>query len=275
MDKSILITGCSSGLGYDAAHGLRKRGWRVFATCRNELDCEKLRKEGLESFKLDYDDSNSIKLAVEYVVNNNNGVLGALFNNGAFACPGAVEDLPRDALRAIFETNFFGYHELTTEIIPLMRAQGYGRIINCSSVLGIVPLKWRGAYNATKFALEGLTQTLRLEMRGSPIDVILLNPGPVTSKIRENSIPHFEKWINWRNSVWAEHYEAALIGRLRQKSTINKFELPASAVTEKLLLALESQKPAPSYYITKPTYFMALMRRVLPTSLLERLLATI
>ena len=275
MDKSILITGCSSGLGYDAAHGLRKRGWRVFATCRNELDCEKLRKEGLESFKLDYDDSNSIKLAVEYVVNNNNGVLGALFNNGAFACPGAVEDLPRDALRAIFETNFFGYHELTKEIIPLMRAQGYGRIINCSSVLGIVPLKWRGAYNATKFALEGLTQTLRLEMRGSPVDVILLNPGPVTSKIRENSVPHFEKWINWRNSVWAEHYEATLIGRLRQKSTINKFELPASAVTEKLLLALESQKPAPSYYITKPTYFMALMRRVLPTSLLERLLATI
>ena len=239
------------------------------------MDCEKLRKEGLESFKLDYDDSNSIKLAVEYVVNNNNGVLGALFNNGAFACPGAVEDLPRDALRAIFETNFFGYHELTTEIIPLMRAQGYGRIINCSSVLGIVPLKWRGAYNATKFALEGLTQTLRLEMRGSPVDVILLNPGPVTSKIRKNSIPHFEKWINWRNSVWAEHYEATLIGRLRQKSTINKFELPASAVTEKLLLALESQKPAPSYYITKPTYFMALMRRVLPTSLLERLLATI
>jgi NAD(P)-dependent dehydrogenase (short-subunit alcohol dehydrogenase family) len=275
MDKSILITGCSSGLGYDAAHGLKKRGWRVFATCRNELDCERLRKEGLESFKLDYDDSNSIKLAVEYVVNNNNGVLGALFNNGAFACPGAVEDLPRDALRAIFETNFFGYHELTKEIIPLMRAQGYGRIINCSSVLGIVPLKWRGAYNATKFALEGLTQTLRLEMRGSPVEVILLNPGPVTSKIRENSIPHFEKWINWRNSVWVEHYEATLIGRLRQKSTINKFELPASAVTEKLLLALESQNPAPSYYITKPTYFMALMRRVLPTSWLERLLATI
>ena len=275
MDKSILITGCSSGLGYDAAHGLKKRGWRVFATCRNEVDCEKLRKEGLESFKLDYDDSNSIKLAVEYVVNNNNGVLGALFNNGAFACPGAVEDLQRDALRAIFETNLFGYHELTKEIIPLMRAQGYGRIINCSSVLGIVPLKWRGAYNATKFALEGLTQTLRLEMRGSPVEVILLNPGPVTSKIRENSIPHFEKWIDWENSVWTEHYKATLIGRLRQKSTINKFELPASAVTEKLLLALESQKPAPSYYITKPTYFMALMRRVLPTSLLERLLATI
>ena len=275
MDKSILITGCSSGLGYDAAHGLKKRGWRVFATCRNEVDCEKLRKEGLESFKLDYDDSNSIKLAVECVVNNNNGVLGALFNNGAFACPGAVEDLQRDALRAIFETNLFGYHELTKEIIPLMRAQGYGRIINCSSVLGIVPLKWRGAYNATKFALEGLTQTLRLEMRGSPVEVILLNPGPVTSKIRENSIPHFEKWIDWENSVWAEHYKATLIGHLRQKSTINKFELPASAVTEKLLLALESQKPAPSYYITKPTYFMALMRRVLPTSWLERLLATI
>ena len=157
MDKSILITGCSSGIGYDAAHGLTSRGWRVFATCRNEVDCERLRKEGLESLKLDYDDSASIKSAVKYVLEENNGVLGALFNNGAFACPGAVEDIPRDALRAIFETNLFGYHELTREIIPIMRSQGYGRIINCSSVLGIVPLKWRGAYNATKFALEGLT----------------------------------------------------------------------------------------------------------------------
>ena len=275
MDKSILITGCSSGIGYDAAHGLKSRGWRVFATCRNEVDCERLRKEGLESLKLDYDDSASIKSAVKYVLEENNGVLGALFNNGAFACPGAVEDIPRDALRAIFETNLFGYHELTREIIPIMRSQGYGRIINCSSVLGIVPLKWRGAYNATKFALEGLTQTLRLEMRDSPVDVIVLNPGPITSKIRENSIPHFERWIDWENSVRAEHYKTTLIGRIRQKNNLNTFELPASAVTQKLLLALESQKPAASYYITKPTYFMALMRRILPISWLERLLAAI
>ena len=175
MDRSILITGCSSGIGYDAAHGLKARGWRVFATCRNEVDCENLRKEGLESFRLDYDDTTSIQSAVKYILNKNNGVLGALFNNGAFACPGALEDLPRDALRAIFETNLFGYHELTREIIPIMRAQGYGRIINCSSVLGIVPLKWRGAYNATKFALEGLTQTLRLEMQDTPVKVILIN----------------------------------------------------------------------------------------------------
>ena len=156
-----------------------------------------------------------------------------------------------------------------------MRAQGYGRIINCSSVLGIVPLKWRGAYNATKFALEGLTQTLRLEMHDTPVKVILINPGPVTSKIRENSIPHFEKWIDWENSKRAEHYKATLIGRLRQKSSINKFELPASAVTKKLVLALESQKPAPASYITKPTYFMALMRRILPIIWLEKLLAKI
>jgi len=110
MDRSILITGCSSGIGYDAAHGLKARGWRVFATCRNEMDCKNLRKEGLESFRLDYDDTTSIQSAVKYILNNNNGVLGALFNNGAFACPGALEDLPRDALRAIFETNLFGYH---------------------------------------------------------------------------------------------------------------------------------------------------------------------
>jgi NAD(P)-dependent dehydrogenase (short-subunit alcohol dehydrogenase family) len=211
--RSILITGCSSGIGLDAARGLKARGWRVFATCRQEADCERLRGEGLESFQLDYADEASIAAAVAEVVARTGGTLDALYNNGAFACPGAVEDLPRGALREIFETNLFGYHDLTRRVIPLMRAQGHGRIVNCSSVLGLVGATWRGAYVATKFAMEGLSDVLRIEMRGTGIDIILIEPGPIATKIRANAIPHFEKWVDWQASARSEQYKT-LRGRL-------------------------------------------------------------
>ena len=183
--KSILITGCSSGIGYDAAFGLKEAGWRVFASCRSEKDCNRLSKMGLETVQLDYANESSINAALQEVLEKTDGTLDALFNNGAFASPGAVEDLPTEALKQIFETNVFGYHELTRKVIPVMRRQGYGRIVNCSSVLGFVTLPWRGAYNASKFALEGLTHTLRIEMRDTPIKVILIEPGPITSDIRK------------------------------------------------------------------------------------------
>jgi len=264
--KTILITGCSSGIGYDAAHSLKNRGWRVFATCRQENDCQRLRGEGLESFVLDYSDETSIKSAVAETLKRTGGRLDALYNNGAYAIPGAVEDTPRDALRAIFEVNLFGYHDLICQIIPVMRAQGHGRIINCSSVLGFAALKYRGAYNSSKFALEGLTDTLRLEMHKTGIDIILIEPGPVTSKIRENSAPHFEKWIDWKNSPRAEFYEQTVMKRLyAKKDKPDPFELPASAVSKKLIHALESKRPKPRYYVTTPTYVMGILRRILPT----------
>lgn len=270
MEKSILITGCSSGIGHDAAHGLRRAGWRVFATCRREEDCERLRGEGLESFRLDYTDTASITAAVAEALSRTGGTLGAIFNNGAFACPGAVEDLPTDALRAIFETNLFGYHELARQVIPVMRAQGYGRIVNCSSVLGLVGIRWRGAYVATKFAMEGLSDVLRLEMSDTPIRVVLIEPGPVTSSIRVNAIPHFERWINWRASPRRAQYEAGLLKRLYEHTgKPDRFELPASAVTEKLRAALESPRPKARYYVTVPTYLMGMARRILPGPLLD------
>ncbi len=268
MKRTILITGCSSGIGLDAARGLQARGWRVFATCRQEADCTRLQAEGLESFALDYADEASIAAAVEEVTRRTGGRLDALYNNGAFACPGAVEDLPRDALRSIFETNLFGYHDLTRRVIPLMRAQGGGRIINCSSVLGLVALKWRGAYVATKFALEGLTDVLRIEMADTGIKVILIEPGPVTSSIRAKAIPHFERWIDWQGSARAPEY-AALRGRLYEDRGPDKWELPASAVTAKLIHALESANPKPRYYVTTPTYLMGALRRILSTRLLD------
>jgi len=165
MQKSILITGCSTGIGYDAAHTMQKRGWQVFATCRSQEDCDRLTGEGLTSFVLDYEDEATITSALETCLAATGGTLDAVFNNGAYAIPGPVEDLSRDALRAIFEANFFGYFDLINQIMPTMRQQGYGRIVNCSSLLGMTALRYRGAYNATKFALEGMTDTLRLELR--------------------------------------------------------------------------------------------------------------
>ncbi len=271
--RSILITGCSSGIGLDAARVLRQRGWRVFATCRQEADCAKLRAEGLESFRLDYADEDSITAAVAEVVARTGGTLDALFNNGAFACPGAVEDLPRGALREIFETNLFGYHDLTRQVIPLMRAQGHGRIINCSSVLGLVGLTWRGAYVATKFAMEGLSDVLRIEMKGTGIEVVLIEPGPIATKIRENAIPHFEKWIDWEHSARRDQY-LSLRGRLYDKKVKkDTFELEPAAVTAKLIHALDARRPKARYYVTVPTYLMGFARRVLPTRALDWLIA--
>ncbi len=272
--KSILITGCSSGIGYDAAHALTARGWRVFATCRQEADCARLRDEGLESFRLDYEDETSIKSAVAEVLAATGGSLDALFNNGAYAIPGAVEDVPRDALRAIFEANFFGWHDLTRQIIPVMRTQGHGRIVQCSSVLGLVPMKWRGAYVASKFALEGLSDSLRLELRGSGIDVVLIEPGPIGTAFRKNAKMQFEKWIDWQSSALEAVYRDRLLTRLNAAGEgKDAFELPPSAVSAKLIKALEARTPKPRYFVTTPTYAANLMRRLLPTRLSDMILS--
>ena len=266
--KSILITGSSSGIGYDAAIGFQAIGFRVFASCRAQVDCDRLIAKGFESPRIDYADSDSITAGLVDVLAATGGTLDVLYNNGAFACPGAVEDLPRDALRAIFEVNVFGYQELTNQVIPVMRSQGHGRIIHCSSVLGLVGLKWRGAYVATKFALEGLTDVLRIELAETPIEVVLIEPGPITSNIRQNAAPHFERWIDWKGSVHATEYKT-LRKRLYIKNEPDAFELPASAVTKKLVHAATSKRPKARYYITKPTYLMGFLRRILSTRLLD------
>ena len=275
MQKSILITGCSSGIGLDAAHGMRARGWRVFASCRQQRDCDRLRAQGFESPRIDYTDTDSITTGLAEVLEATGGTLDALFNNGAHGLPGAVEDLPTDGLRAIFETNFFGWHELTRQVIPVMRAQGRGRIVQNSSVLGLVAYPWRGAYVATKYAIEGLTDTLRLELRDSEIKVILIEPGPITSRLRENAIPIFERFIDWENSALRSRYEGSLLKRLYESSGPDRFELPASAVTDKLAHAVEAKRPRPRYYVTTPTYIAGWLRRILPTRVIDRILSDV
>ena len=271
--KSILITGCSSGIGYDAATTLHEQGWQVLATCRQQKDCDTLEQAGLTSFVLDYADESSVKAGAERALELTGGKVDALFNNGAYATPGLTEDLPRGAMREIFEVNLFGQLELTNLLIPAMREKQHGYIINNSSVLGLAGMPFRGAYCATKFAMEGLTDVLRLELSGSGIHVSLIEPGPVTTKIRENSVAHFEKWIDVEASAQKERYQSVMIPRLyRDKGAPDKFELPPSAVTAKLLRILNSPNPKPRYYVTTPTYLTGMLRRILSSRALDRVL---
>lgn len=273
MQKTILITGCSSGIGLDAARGMRDRGWRVFASCRQQQDCDRMRAEGFDSPLIDYTRPDTITDGLKQVLTATGGGLDVLFNNGAHGLPGAVEDLPTEALRDIFESNFFGWHELTRQVLPVMRAQGHGRIVQNSSILGLVTFPWRGAYVATKYAVEGLTDTLRIELTETNIHVVLIEPGPVTSKIRENSIPHFERYVDWRASPLRTRYEDSLLKRLYESKGPDRFELPASAVTAKLIHACESPRPRPRYYVTTPTHIAGFLRRILPTRSIDRILA--
>lgn len=272
MKKTILITGCSSGIGYCVAKGLHARGYRVFATARKKADVEKLSAEGLESFRLDLNDSNSINFAFEETLRRTDGELYALFNNGAFGLPGAVEDLSRDALRAQFETNVFGWQELANLAIPVMRRQGYGRIIQNSSVLGFVSMPYRGAYNASKYAIEGLSDTLRLELKGTDIYVSLIEPGPIASQFRMNAVKALEKYIDIENSVHREKYQGVLT-RLNKPGPAVPFTLPPEAVLKRVILALESDKPKPRYYVTFPTYLFGFLKRILSTRVLDAILA--
>lgn len=268
--RTILITGCSSGIGYTCAIGMKARGWRVFATARAEADLARLAAEGLEALHLDYADRVSVANCAAEVARRTGGRLDALFNNGAYGQPGAVEDLRREVLEEQFACNVFGWHQLTTACLPLMRANGGGRIVHCSSVLGLVALKWRGAYNSSKFAIEALADTMRLELRGSAIHVSLIEPGPITSRFTEHALKAFERNIDQAASNYQDAYARQRIRLGRGGS--NRYKLGPEAVLEKLVHAVESPAPKARYFVTRPTTYMAVARRVLPQRLLDLVL---
>ena len=269
--KSVLITGCSSGIGLSVAEGLKHRGYRVFATARQASDAARLAAAGFESLQLDLADPASIKAAVDDILARTDYTLDALFNNGAYGQPGAVEDLSREVLREQFETNLFGWHELTNLLLPVMRRQGHGRIIQNSSVLGLVALRYRGAYNASKYALEGLTDTLRLELAGSGIHVSLIEPGPIASRFRENAFKAYQRNINPQGSPHQDMYRR-MEARLTKPGPAVPFTLPAEAVLKKVIHALESRRPRARYYVTFPTYLFGFLKRILSTRLLDKAL---
>ncbi len=269
--RAVLVTGCSSGIGHCAAHVLAKQGYRVIASARNPRDVSQLNHEGLDCIRLDLDDSESIAAAVEAVRERTGGRLYGLFNNAGFGQPGAVEDLSRDALRAQFETNVFGTLELTNRVLPWMREAGEGRIIQNSSVLGFVSLAYRGAYNASKYALEGLYDTLRLELAGTGIHAILIEPGPITSRFRENAWAAFRRNIDVEHSAHRDAY-LATEKRLRKAGPAAPFTLPPEAVVDRVLTALRHPRPRPRYYVTFPTWLFGGLKRVLTTRAMDRIL---
>jgi len=269
--KTILITGCSTGIGHTTAKVLKARGHTVIATARKAKDVACLQAEGFTALRLDLADSASIQEAVEQTLELTGGKLDALFNNGAFGQPGAVEDLSREVLRFQFETNLFGTHELTNLVIPVMRKQGHGRIIYNSSVLGLVALTYRGAYNASKFALEGLADTLRLELRGTGIHIALIEPGPILSNFRQNSFALYKQNIAVEPSAHRDKY-LAMEARLQKEGAAVPFTLPAEAVAKKVVHALEAKRPQIRYYVTFPTYLFGTLKRLLPHAWLDKLL---
>ncbi|MEJ2613027.1 MAG: SDR family oxidoreductase [Candidatus Thiodiazotropha sp.] len=269
--KSILITGCSSGIGLCVAQGLKARGYRVFASARKDHDVTQLQQQGFNALKLDLRDGESIAMAAEQVLQQTDGHLYALFNNGAYGQPGAVEDLSVDTLRQQFETNLFGWHDLTCRVLPGMRQQGKGRIIQNSSILGFMALPYRGAYVASKFALEGLSDTLRLELAGSGVFVSLIEPGPIESRFRDNALAMWRANINAEESIHREYYQA-MLNRLQKKGPATPFTLPPEAVLKKVIHALEAPHPKARYHITFPTHLFALLRRLLTSHAMDRVL---
>lgn len=272
-NKSILITGCSSGIGLTVAQGLHARGYQVFASARKRDDVMRLKAMGLNSLYLDLNDSASIQNAVKAILQQTGGTLYALFNNGAYGQAGAVEDLTREVLRKQFETNLFGWLELTNYVIPVMRRQGYGRIIQNSSVLGLVAMPFRGAYNASKFAIEGLTDTLRQEVThtSNNIHISLIEPGPITSRFRANALRALRDNIDIDNSVHRDLYRR-VIERLSKEGPSAPFTEPPEAVLKRVIHALESRRPKIRYYVTVPTYLFAYLRCILSWRMLDKIL---
>lgn len=273
-ERSVLITGCSSGIGHACAHGLAQHGYRVIASARKPADVARLRGEGLTAVRLDVDAPPSIAEAVAETLELTKGRLWGLFNNAGYGQPGAVEDISRDALRAQLETNLLGAHDLTCRIIPIMRRQGHGRIVQNSSLLGLAGLAYRGAYVASKFALEGLTDTLRLELRGTGIFVSLIEPGPITSRFRDNAYAMWHRHVDGDASPHCDAYRA-MEARLATEGSAQPFTLPPEAVLKRLVHALESSRPKPRYYVTVPTHLLGAARRVLPTRGMDWLMTKI
>ncbi|MFN7169511.1 MAG: SDR family oxidoreductase [Pannonibacter sp.] len=269
--KTIIVTGCSSGIGAHCARALQADGWRVFSTVRKSADLAPLEADGIETLPMDYTDEHSISALVDTVRDRTGGRIDALFNNGAYGQPGAVEDLSTAVLRAQFEANLFGWHELTRQVIPVMRARGHGRIVNCSSILGLLPYRYRGAYTASKYALEGLTLTLRMELEGSGIQVSLIEPGPIASRFTANALAKIHEHIDLDNSAHAQEYKRQL-SRLTGNGPDNRHKLGPEAVYGALTHALTAARAKPHYLVTTPAKQGALLKRLLPADLFYRLM---
>lgn len=265
--QSVFVTGCSSGIGYAIAQHLAKHPTlHVIASCRKPHDVHRLQQEGIECISLDLDDSDSIAAAVSYL-KQHAIPLYALVNNAAYGQPGAVEDLRRDVITAQFETNVFGTMELTNSLLPLLRQRDDARVIQISSILGFVCARYRGAYNASKYALEALTDTMRLELSHSTIAFSLIEPGPIESAFRANAYEKFKQHVQNGNSVYEDQYNA-VVSRLGRAEN-SKGTLPASVVADTVIHALTVRRPKIRYRICRVTKLAAIAKRIMPARLMD------
>lgn len=270
--KNILITGCSSGIGLETALILKKNNIKVYPSARDEKDVQMLKDLGFaDAFKIDVRNKDEISFALKTILKNDLK-LDCVFNNAGFGQPGAIEDISVETLKEQFETNVFGLHEVTLQTMKIFRAQGYGKLIQHSSVLGIISLKLRGAYNASKYAIEGLADTLRLETQGSNISISTINTGPVSSKFRANSLINFNKNVQIEGSFFEDVYNKELKKRLESSDDKSAFTLPASSVANVVLKIVDCKNPKPRYYVTKATHILGFAKRILSTRLLDKLL---
>ena len=267
--KSVLITGCSSGIGLCLAHGLRSEGYRVFAAARKSDDEDKLKALGFETLLLNLSSSSSINTAISKLYQRTDN-LYALINNGAYGQAGALEDISRNALEKQFQANVFGWHELTNLILPRMRKVNVGRVIYISSVLGFVAMPFRGPYVASKFAIEGLVNTLRLELSNTNIKFSLVQPGPIESQFRANAYLAFKENVDSSNSNYKDEYDL-MIKRLESDKKA-QFTLPPEAVLKSVIHALKSSSPKIHYRVTFPTKLFAFLGRILPSSWMDKIL---
>ncbi len=269
--KNVLVTGCSTGIGYCVAKGLKEKGYKVFATARNDEDIKRLESEGLTVIELDYADPESVDDCANELILRTNHEIYAIFHNGAYGQPGAVEDLSREVIEEQFASNVFGWIQLTNRILPFMRHENEGRIIFNSSLLGLVTFPYRGAYNASKYAIEGFADTMRVELANTDIEVSLIEPGPIESNFRKTGLKKLKENINTEGSFHRDNYRHVL-KRLETEGPVVPGTLPPDAVLKKVLLALESRKPKAHYYVTFPTYLFGYLKRVLPASWLDKLI---
>lgn len=265
---NIVITGCSTGIGLETANYLKDKFITVYPTARYEKDVQMLKDLGFEhAMQLDVTKPEMIETVIEKVLELE-GHIDVWFNNAGYGQPGAIEDITTTTLREQFETNVFGLHECTRQIIPVMRKQGHGKIIQHSSVLGIISLFGRGAYNASKYAVEGLTDTLRLELKDTRIYPVLLNTGPIASHFRQTAVKKLEENVDMEHSVFKDKYHASIKG-IGKKVPFKEEAVSVARVVHKIILA---DKPKPRYYITKATYLLGYLKRILSTGLLDQIL---
>jgi NAD(P)-dependent dehydrogenase (short-subunit alcohol dehydrogenase family) len=274
VSRSVLVTGCSSGIGLATARLLRDRGWAVLPTARKPEDIQQLRSEGFNPVTLDVTDSAAIEQTANDVLRLLGGNLGALVNNAGYGQPGAMEDITRDAMREQFEVNVFGLQELTNQLIPAFRRQGYGRIVNVSSVLGRISIPFMGIYSASKFAVEAMSDAMRVELWNSGVAVSLVEPGPIETAFRKTSKDravgqqaHFER------SHFEKYYREQAEQLGARKKLTHIFMMSPEAVARKIQHALESPRPRRRYPVTPVAHMIEFLRRFVPDGVIDRIMA--